>query len=782
MTDALGVVRTFTNTIVNGISKNSGVTLPCTTCDALSYLYDANGFISRKIDFNNNRTNYTHDARGLETLRVEGLTSGGAATPATRTITTEWHASYRLPTRIAEPFRLTTMTYGAASDPSPGNRGSLLTKTVQATTDATGSLGFSAALSGAPRMWTYTYNDNGQVLTVNGPRTDVADITSYAYYANNATCSGTSAIGCRGQINTITNAAGHVTTITSYNAHGQPLTIVDPNGLVTTLGYDLSMRLTSRNVGGELTSYTYDNAGQLIRVTLPDASFLTYIYDAAHRLIQIAANLGNKVSYTLDAMGNRTREDVLDPVNALAQTRSRVYNNLNRLSLEIGAANQTTAYSYDNQGNVTSVDGPLAGTVDVTTRAYDALNRLIRVTDPGSGQINYGYNGRDQLVSVSDPRSLVTSYAYDGLDNLNQLVSPDTGTTNNTYDPAGNILTATDAKGQVTSYAYDALNRVTSITYHDGVTHTYQYDQGANGLGRLTQITEPNSTTQYAYDQKGRLTTESRVISGVTYATSYGYDSAGRLISVLYPGGRQVAYTLDSMGRVQQIATSKNSITQTILSGVTYRPFGPVQSFTFGNGQTYNRGYDQDGRTTSYTLANVSMAVGYDAASRLTSLAQVGNPANTGTFSYDTNDRLTSFIDPSLSHSFTYDAVGNRLSKVVGSASSTYAYPPNSNRVSQITGSNARSYTHDPVGSITADAVNTFAYDTRGRMAQSVGILGATDYKVNSLGQRIRKTSAQGDTVYHYDAAGKLIAESSAAGVVQKEYVYLGDIPVAVLQ
>jgi YD repeat-containing protein len=117
----------------------------------------------------------------------------------------------------------------------------------------------------------------------------------------------------------------------------------------------------------------------------------------------------------------------------------------------------------------------------------------------------------------------------------------------------------------------------------------------------------------------------------------------------------------------------------------------------------------------------------------------------------------------------------------VGSASSTYAYSATSNRLSQITGSNPRSYTHDPVGSITADGANTFVFDTRGRMAQSLGVLGTTDYKVNSLGQRIRKTGAQDDTIYHYDSQGRLIAESSAAGVTQKEYVYLGDIPVAIV-
>ena len=32
----------------------------------------------------------------------------------------------------------------------------------------------------------------------------------------------------------VTNALGHRTQITAYDAHGQPLSIIDPNGLTTT--------------------------------------------------------------------------------------------------------------------------------------------------------------------------------------------------------------------------------------------------------------------------------------------------------------------------------------------------------------------------------------------------------------------------------------------------------------------------------------------------------------------------------------------------------------------
>ena len=136
------------------------------------------------------------------------------------------------------------------------------------------------------RIWSYTYNSYGQVLTENGSRTDVSDQTAFSYYscATGAEC---------GQIHTITNAAGHVTTFDSYDQHGRPTQITDPNGLVTTLAYNLRGNLTSKSVGSEQTTYDYDDAQQLTRVTQPDGSYLQYSYDAAHRLISVADQDGN---------------------------------------------------------------------------------------------------------------------------------------------------------------------------------------------------------------------------------------------------------------------------------------------------------------------------------------------------------------------------------------------------------------------------------------------------------------------------------------------------------
>ncbi|MGH9890733.1 MAG: DUF6531 domain-containing protein, partial [bacterium] len=598
VTSPLGAVRTYSFQRVLGAFKNTGITGPvCPDCGPASQTFDDNGNVETRTDWNGNRTNYTYDlARNLETSRTEGLTSAGAATPATRTIDTEWHPTFRLPTRITER----------------NSAGAVLRETTMSH-DAAGNVESRSVIAGSSsRTWAYTYNANGSVLTANGPRTDVSDITTYAYYANDDPD-----LGKRGNLHTITNALGHVTEITVYNAQGQPLTIVDPNGLTTTLTYDERLRLTSKTVGGEPTSYEYYPTGLLKKVTLPDGSFLFYTFDPAHRLTVITDSLGNRISYTLDAMGNRTQEQVLDPLGALAQTRSRVFNSVNRLFQEIGAQGQTSQYGYDNQGNVSSMDGPLAGTVDVTSNQYDALSRLVRVTDPNSGQVNYGYNALDQLTSVTDPRTLVTSYGYNGLGDLNQQVSPDTGTTANTYDSAGNLATSTDAKGQVTTYAYDALNRVTLITFHDGSKQTYAYDQGINGIGRLAPITETDPGNQitsqiaYAYDSHGRVTSESRTLAGQSYVTAYSYDSFGRMSGLTYPSGRTVTYAFDALGRVNQVSTTKpGESAQVVVQNVTYHPFGGVKGFAFGNGQTYARGYDQDGRIASYTLGGIQYTLG----------------------------------------------------------------------------------------------------------------------------------------------------------------------------
>jgi YD repeat-containing protein len=302
-----------------GVAKSFSADMACADCGLYKWrLHDNNANVSSVTDWNNVTTCYQYDlSRNLEIGRIEGHGGGGCPSNISaetslyapeRKISTQWHPVFRLVTAIAEAKRLTRFTYDET--------GNLLTKSKQATTDVSGALGFFATTVGPVRIWTYTYNSTGQLLTVAGPRKDVVDRVTYGY--DNL-----------GNLSSITNALGHVTSFSNYDENGNVGTIIQANRSVRIFTYSSRGWVTSSSMQtdgvAENTFYEYDGVGQLTKVTLPDGATLAYTYDTAHRLIAISDALGNTVRYTLDVRGNRTSEQIIDPNGALVRQISRVF-------------------------------------------------------------------------------------------------------------------------------------------------------------------------------------------------------------------------------------------------------------------------------------------------------------------------------------------------------------------------------------------------------------------------------------------------------------------------
>jgi RHS repeat-associated protein len=614
----------------------------------------------------------------------------------------------------------------------------------------------------------YTYNMLGLVETIDGPRVDVSDITTFGY-------------DTQGNRTSITNALGHATQITEHDGSGRPLTIVDTNGVTTQLIYDPRGRLLTRTTDGQTTTMTYDGVGNVTSIIQADGSSLNYEYDAAHRLTALSDGLGKRIQYTLDNAGNRTQEQVFDQTSTLKRTHSSVFNELSQMIQGIGAGNQTTTYSYDPNGNMT---GRVDAKSNPTTQAFDALNRLTQSTDALNGITQYRYDARDNLVSVTDLKGLTTTYVYDAFDNLISQTSPDTGLTTYTYDEAGNRLTKTDARGITATYTYDALNRVTTIRFPDSSLNiTYTYDQGENGIGRLTGMQDGSGHSQYSYDSHGNLLNHTRFQGNIVTFSEYTYDHENRIESVMYPSERLVTYTRNSQGQVTAVSLTEPDFTTTaIAENITYAPFGSATGWTYGNGLTANVDLDLDYQTRKISVGSrFDRDYTHDPVGNITDIVDLEVAGNSQTLSYDALDRL---INANGGYGFVgygHDAVGNRTSYSNNGSLSHYAYAVDSHQLQSIAGPSPESRTYDAMGNTLQIGSRQFNYDDTGRLSQvdSGGI--TASYAYNGKGERVIKTVGGETTHYLYNPAGQLLAELDDNQEAIREYIYLNGQPLAMV-
>jgi RHS repeat-associated protein len=447
----------------------------------------------------------------------------------------------------------------------------------------------------------------------------------------------------------------------------------------------------------------------------------------------------------------------------------------------------------------------------LTTRyGYDNLKRNTSITDALAGVVDLVYEGRDVPISVKDPRRLTTTYGRDGFDQVRSLTSPDTGTASSSFDAAGNLLTRLDSRGVLATYAYDALNRPTSVTFSKAgsasLVQTWGYDgtlpENTHGRGRLTSTTYPGGSTSYGYDPEGRLVSfvqrhaGLRELSNVVQIVGYEYDAGGRLSRLTYPSGRvlSIAYSDGLPRSLTLLPAAAAAGGQALLTDIHYEPFGAVRSWQWqlsGSPQLHQREFDTYGRLVRYRLGSVVRDLSYDEADRITRYAHYddstnGNPVRAldQTFIYDALGRLTDATVNQVAWTFRYDANGNRLSHAAGGAARSYTVSETSNRLLGLDNP-ARALAYDAMGNVTTDpeTLGAAVYDLSGRLSTVTRAGVTTTYILNAKGLRVRKDSntRSGERlIFAYDSAGHLLGEYDYTGAAVREYVWLGDTPVAV--
>jgi RHS repeat-associated protein len=603
--------------------------------------------------------------------------------------------------------------------------------------------------------------------SVNGPRTDAADVSEYVYYPiDNAVPP-----SWRGQLAAVRNAAGHVVRQEDYDLFGNARRVVSTNGSVTRTTYDLlgrnltntvegmsgcdttadalcgtnlvSRRLYDPPAGalaiqigsrGEATSYTYDSRGRTVEVVRGE---ITGSIPATATAAIAAASWFEKMENQYSpATGRKTSERTLGRENgSWVQKRSEsfAYDNNGRLTVATHGNGTSVQYAYE-AGELQSVQDE-NHTSPNTFYSYDAAGRIATVrqtlASASGGEVttSYAYDRNGNLTSVTDPNGNVTSYLYDDFGQMLRQVSPVSGQTSYGYDAAGQLLATTDANGSTTTRTYDLLGRVlTSSSVRNGDTEALQwtYDAGTFGLGRLSSMTDPTGSTSYSYDRRGLLLGETRAVGSATYTTSYGYDASGNRTRITYPSGRMVDTTFDYAGRPVSATTGSTPI----VTSATYLPFGPATAIAYGNGTTRTMSYDQRYRPLLNELATQAGALaryayGYDAIGNVTSLHDELDHAYDRNFAYDDLSRLTQANTGSAlwgTGTYAYDAMGNLQSSQLGAKSRSFAYQGILPKLTSVTEDGmTRPVTYDSAGNELIAGATTSAYSPRNHMVNSNG-------------------------------------------------------------
>ena len=424
----LGISSKMTFSTIQGLVKVASADQACSPQCGQPWktrLYDTNGYPSSYTDFNGHVTTKIFDSTGLLTQNVDA-----SGTMDQRTTNITWDTTLRNPlTQATEDAQGKVVLKEAWVYNALGEAVARCEMDPAIPAAASYTCAATGTAPQGVRRWTYSYCTTvdttscpiaGLLLSVDGPRTDALDVTTYSYYMTD------SATSRHGDLKTVTDALGHVTSYLSYDGAGRVLVVQDANGVFTNFAYtprgwlaSRTIRTTSDNSPSSTDSatlITYKDFGSVASVTDPDGVVTSLTYDGAHRLTDVADNLGAHVRYTLDAAGNKIKEETFDASSTVIRSLSRNFNTLGQLTAVVDGFSHTVlnaglSDSYDANGNLVHTTDGLG---IERKRSYDALDRLVSTLDNYNGtdattrnaQSVSTFDALGRVIGMSDPAVL----------------------------------------------------------------------------------------------------------------------------------------------------------------------------------------------------------------------------------------------------------------------------------------------------------------------------------------------------------------------------------------
>ncbi|MEO0898676.1 MAG: DUF6531 domain-containing protein [Bacteroidota bacterium] len=597
--------------------------------DTISFLYDSNGNLLRKILPNGASSRYYYTSDGLIRSAVDAL--GDSVTLVRNT--------FGDVTSVISSLGTTSLSYDDVG------RILSITDHLNHTTS-------------------FTYDEYDNILTETNHYNHVRRFT---YDVN-------------GNLTSYKDKKGNVSRF-EYDQKDRLTKFKDPKGIETSYFYDNMDNLTFQlDFQGNRIDYTYDNKNQLLSRT-DDLGTTRFSYDRDGNITQVNEPGGRTTTYTYDKESRLIA--VEDPSSNIS---SFDYDELGLLKSSKDPLLHETKYDYDVIGQLTKVILPNG---DSSEYSYDLRGNLTSLIDPKGYQQQFRYDKHSRLLEYIAPSGSSRQFTYDAVGNPLSITEANGVSVSNTYDALYRLTQSTYSSGENYQFAYDANGNTTQMTNYlgstlfnhderDQIRYTldpfgnltrYKYD----GLGNQTQIIYPSGDTVfYSYNSSNLLETVSNTQVGEII---YAYDSLGLVDSIVYPNGTIGIYKYDYNSRVSEIKWTDKQSTPFYHTKLAYDATGNLLSKEYlaaplvpkvVNPQLLNYTYDQDNILTSNGLTTYSN----DPSGNRLSENTLGTQ---NTFSFSGPHLLTSYNTPGNTVTSSYDPVGNRLAKESNGVSTNFA-------------------------------------------------------------------------------------------------------------
>ena len=414
----------------------------------------------------------------------------------------------------------------------------------------------------------------------------------------------------------------------------------------------------------------------------------TYTYDETGQVLQVTDPCGNTTCSDMTGTSHTTTYSFADNYSGgTPPGTTNAY--LTKVTDAVGHSSKF-AYGYSD-GQLTSSTDPNSNSTYYTYNTppsgcsfQDKLDRLSSITYPDLGKTTYCYNDSSYNASTPSPSvttgqaisssvNKVTTVAFDGIGHTVETILPNDPSgatyTVTTYDGLGRPYTVSnpyrstsDPTYGLTTFTYDALGRTcvvmppggtgvstcpttapagdTFTSYSGRATSVQDEGNGTapvqritqlDGLGRLTSVCEVTSSTQLG--PGGAPAACGQDIAGTGFLTSYGYDVLGNLLTVNQGSLGQRTFAYDSLSRLLCAANPE--------TGTATCPNPGTGSYTTG---TTGYTYDANGNLTQRTRPAPNQASGsttvattyaYDGLNRLTQKSYSDGVTLPALFGYD---------------------------------------------------------------------------------------------------------------------------------------------------